>query len=176
MNIYISQIFQRDTIFFPHIPTLIVPHLKALPPLSLPYTIRVDPEYHANPTPTVYTLRLPISTPPTAFTPSLQHLKQLSAYDDHIALLIQALAAAERKHSFLEGYSKDPVSFTKRWMGSQKRDLEVVLGEGGRYEGDVGMGLGGEWRRGGRGGVWGTEQVREGVGLMVAKAREGRGF
>lgn len=61
-------------------------------------------------------------------------------------------------------------------MGSQKRDLEVVLGEGGRYEGDVGMGLGGEWRRGGRGGVWGTEQVREGVGLMVAKAREGRGF
>ena len=64
-------------------------------------------------------------------------------------------------------------------MGSQKRDLEVVLGEGGRMEGEAGAGagLGGEWRRGGEGGVWGTEQVREGVGLLVQKAgRDGRAF
>ncbi len=90
---------------------------------------------------------------------------------------MQALGAAQRKHSFLEGYSKDPVGFTKRWMGSQKRDLEVVLGESGRYEADMGWGLGGEWRRGGERGVWGSEQVREGAGLMVAKAgRDGRAF
>ena len=63
-------------------------------------------------------------------------------------------------------------------MASQKRDLEVVLGESGRFEGDVaGMGLGGEWRKGGRGGVWGSEIVREGVGLMVQKGgRDGRAF
>lgn len=63
-------------------------------------------------------------------------------------------------------------------MGSQKRDLEVVLGESGRFEGDVaGMGLGSEWRRGGQSGVWGSEIVREGVGLMVQKAvKDGRPF
>lgn len=62
-------------------------------------------------------------------------------------------------------------------MSSQKRDLEVVLGESGRFEADAGMGLGGEWRKGGKDGVWGTEQVREGVGLMVQKAgRDGRAF
>lgn len=63
-------------------------------------------------------------------------------------------------------------------MSSQKRDLEVVLGEGGRMEGEIpAMGLVGEWRRGGEGGVWGTEQVREGVGLLVQKASRGeRGF
>ena len=64
-------------------------------------------------------------------------------------------------------------------MGSQKRDLEVVLGEGGRMEGEAGagVGLGGEWRRGGEGGVWGTEQVRVGGGLLVQKAgRDGRAF
>ncbi len=61
-------------------------------------------------------------------------------------------------------------------MSSQKRDLEIVLGESGRYEGDTGYGLGGEWRKGGRAGVWGSEQVREGVGLMVAKAPGGRPF
>lgn len=64
-------------------------------------------------------------------------------------------------------------------MASQKRDLEVVLGESGRMEADgqAGMGLGGEWRIGGKGGVWGTEQVREGVALMTQKGgRDGRGF
>jgi len=153
-----------------------MPHLKPLPPLSLPYTIRVDPEYHASPTQTIYTVRIPHTNPSQPVTPNIQQLKQLAAYDDHLALLVQALGAAQRKHSFLEGYSKDPVSFTKRWMGSQKRDLEIVLGESGRYEGDLGIGLGGEWRKGGRGGVWGSEQVREGVGLMVAKAPGGRPF
>ena len=52
-------------------------------------------------------------------------------------------------------------------MGSQKRDLEVILGESGKGEDAMGE----EWRRGGKGGVWGTENVRESVGLMVQKAR-----
>lgn len=173
-----NQVFKQDSIQFPHIPTLIIPHLKPLPPLSLPYTIRVDPDFHASPTPTIYTLRLP--TPPSlpSLPPALQTLKQLSAYDEHLALLIQALGASQRKYQFLDGYKRDPVTFVKRWMGSQKRDLEVVLGESGRFEGDVpGMGLGGEWRRGGEGGVWGSELVREGVGLMVQKGgRDGRAF
>ncbi|CAD6571326.1 MAG: SWI/SNF complex component snf12 [Alectoria sarmentosa] len=173
-----NQVFKTDTIHFPHIPTIILPHLTPLSPLSLPYTIRVDPEFHASPTPTIYTLRLP--TPPTlpSLPPSLQTLKQLSAYDEHLALLIQALGASQRKYQFLDGYKRDPVTFVKRWMSSQKRDLEVVLGESGRFEGDVpGMGLGGEWRRGGQGGVWGSEIVREGVGLMVQKGgRDGRAF
>lgn len=170
--------FKTDTIHFPHIPNLITGHLTPLPPLSLPYTIRVDPEFHASPTPTIYTLRLPTPPPLPSPSPSLQTLKQISAYDDHLALLIQALGASQRKYQFLDGYKRDPVTFVKRWMASQKRDLEVVLGESGRFEGDVpGVGLGSEWRRGGQGGVWGSELVREGVGLMVQKGgRDGRAF
>lgn len=172
------QAFKLDTIHFPHIPTIILSHLTPIPPLSLPYTIRVDPDFHANPTPTIYDLRL--ATPPSilSLTPSLQTLKQISAYDEHLALLIQALGASQRKCQFLDGYKRDPVTFVKRWMTSQKRDLEVVLGESGRFEGEVaGMGLGGEWRRGGQGGVWGSDVVREGVGLMVQKVgRDGRTF
>lgn len=173
----LSQVFDKEYVHFPFIPQLIAPHVSPLPPLSLPYTIRVDPAYHASPTPTIYTVRVPTTPPPPTLPTSLPQLKQLAAYDDHVALLIQALSAAQRKHSFLAGYGKDPVTFLRRWMGSQKRDLEVVLGESGRMEGDLGMGLGGEWRRGGREGVWGTEQVREGVALMTQKAgRDGRGF
>ncbi|KAK0514384.1 hypothetical protein JMJ35_003001 [Cladonia borealis] len=183
----LRAIFHQETFYFPHIPKAIIDHLTPLPPLSLPYTIRVDPDHHHTtpPIPTIYTLRLPIPPSHAPPPPSLHTLKQLSSYDEHLALLIQALGAAQRKHSFLKGYAKDPVRFLKRWMGSQKRDLEVVLGEGGRMEGEGagagagagGLGLGGEWRRGGEGGVWGTEQVREGVGLLVQKAgRDGRAF
>lgn len=173
-----NQVFQRDIVQFPHIPSLIIQHLTPLPPLSLPYTIRVDPEFHASPSPTIYTLRLPTPPPIPALSPSLPTLKQLSAYDEHLALLIQALGASQRKYQFLDGYKRDPVTFVKRWMASQKRDLEVVLGESGRFEGDVpSMGLGSEWRRGGQNGVWGSELVREGVGLMVQKGgRDGRAF
>lgn len=61
-------------------------------------------------------------------------------------------------------------------MSSQKRDLEIVLGEGGRMEGDVAaMGLGSEWRRGGEGGVWGTEQVREGWDCWCRRLGGGEG-
>lgn len=74
--------------------------------------------------------------------------------------------------------SKDPVGFVKRWMGSQRRDLEVILGEGGRFQGDWGTGekgLRGEWRRGG--GIWGGRDVSEAVGVMVGKVgRDGRTF
>ncbi|KAF6224438.1 hypothetical protein HO133_011015 [Letharia lupina] len=174
----LKAVFKQDTIHFPHIPSLILPHLTPLPPVSLPYTIRVDPDFHASPTPTIYNLRLP--TPPSlpSLPPSLPILKQLSAYEEHLALLIQALSASQRKYQFLDGYKRDPVTFVKRWMASQKRDLEVVLGESGRLEGDVaGMGLGSEWRRGGQDGVWGSDLVREGVGLMVQKGgRDGRAF
>ncbi|MCJ1280506.1 SWI/SNF complex component snf12, partial [Puttea exsequens] len=167
----------RESVQFPFVPSMIMQHLTPLHPLSLPYTIRVDPEYYNNPMPTVYTLRVPTSPPPPSTSISIPELKQLAAYDDHIALLIQALSASQRKHSFFTGYSKDPVTFVKRWMSSQKRDIEVVLGESGRMEGDTGMGLAGEWRKGGRDGVWGTEQVREGVALMTQKpGRDGRGF
>lgn len=76
----------------------------------------------------------------------------------------------------------DPVGFTKRWMASQRRDLETVLGESGRFEGDWSTGrdrdgLRGEWLRGGQGGVWGRREVEEAVAVMVAKkGADGRNF
>lgn len=70
---------------------------------------------------------------------------------------------------------KDPVGFLKRWMGSQRRDLEIIVGDGvGMGRGDFGVGegygVGVEWRRGGEGGVWGRSEVLESVRLMKDKA------
>ena len=60
-------------------------------------------------------------------------------------------------------------------MASQKRDLEVVLGEDGVLE-DEGK-LDGTWNKGGKDGPWGKGEVREAVGVMVQRPdKTGRAF
>ena len=50
-------------------------------------------------------------------------------------------------------------------MSSQKRDLEVIAGEATRGGGEDAQGD--EWRKGGKEGIWGSENVRESVNLLV---------
>lgn len=100
-------------------------------------------------------------------TPHSAMLRQLSLYDDHLALVISAIAHSKAKHAFLSEMSRDPVGFVNRWVRSQKRDMEVIVGEAGKGE----EAMGEEWRRGGKSGAWGTENVRESVALMVQKVR-----
>ena len=86
-------------------------------------------------------------------------------------------------------------------MRSQRKDLETLLGEGGRFEGEepfvgssssnkdndagdtgygngnVSGGLRGEWLKGGTAGPWSGKQVEEAVAMMVGrKGPDGRAF
>lgn len=61
--------------------------------------------------------------------------------------------------------SKNPTEFIARWLSSQKRDLEVIAGEAARGGGEDASGD--EWRRGGKNSIWGSENVKESVNLMV---------
>ncbi|KAL9129335.1 MAG: hypothetical protein Q9217_002173 [Psora testacea] len=169
----------RDTVYFPHIPAMLTSHLSPLPPISVPYTIRVDPDYHSLPTSqryTIYSLLIPVSaTPPQLPATDVNALREISRYDQHLANLIQAIGGSQRKHSFLSQMGRDPVNFTKRWMASQKRDLEVLLGEDGMFEDE--NKLEGAWSRGGKDGVWGRGEVKEAVGVMVQRPdKAGRAF
>ena len=154
-------------------------HLYPLPPISIPYTIRVDPEYQALPPSsrhTIYSLTIPISLSTTS-TPKLSapDLHTLAKKDEHLAELIQAIGNSQRKQSFFAQLARDPVMFTKRWMASQKRDLEIIMGEDGSLE-DSSY-LAAEWAKGGEEGVWGKEEVREAVNVMVQKPdKQGRAF
>ncbi|MCJ1388901.1 hypothetical protein MMC18_001752 [Xylographa bjoerkii] len=170
----LRAVFHLDTISFPHLTNLIAPHLSSLPPLKLPYTIRVDPDYHSAPTPTIYDILVPAEDTLQAKMLAITHnpaynttLMQITELDKRLALIVQAINDSKAKHAFLTSMSKDPTTFVRRWVSSQKRDLEVILGEATRGGGEDGLGE--EFRRGGKDGVWGTENVRESVGLMVAK-------
>ena len=151
-----------------------MPHLHPLPPIKLPYTIRLDAAYHANPEPTIYDIRVATEdllrlrilnmsqNPEYAKT-----LKDIAALDDQLAIIVQAISHEKARHSFFKAFAKDPSGFLKRWVSSQKRDLEVIVGEASRGGGEDGLGI--EFQRGGKGGVWDSEVVREAVRYMLAK-------
>jgi SWI/SNF-related matrix-associated actin-dependent regulator of chromatin subfamily D len=156
--------------------------MSPLPPVVLPFTIRVDSAYiNATPKPspyTIYDVTVLEDDPMIAQTqnsiyhsrPNISMLRQISDMDEQIALVVQAINQSKAKHAFYEAMAKDPVGFLKRWISSQRRDLEVILGESSRgMASQDEAGLGEEWRRGGMEGVWGGDVAKESVGLFLAR-------
>lgn len=95
-------------------------------------------------------------------------LREMQDLDRDLATLALAISSSKAKHSFLTSLSDDPVTYLKHWVSSQKRDLEVIMGESTRGGGEDAVGD--EWRRGGKDSVWTTGHARESVQVMLAKA------
>nr|POE92352.1 swi/snf and rsc complexes subunit ssr3 [Quercus suber] len=177
----LRKLFNSDNVYFPHVPDLLMPHLLPAPPIQLRYTIRVDKQYirGSNGTaanqPTIYDIRVPLPNPLirqlSRFHTSKRHiqdLQQIVRTDEDLALLVQKLHHTNAKRKFHENLAKDPANFVRRWVSSQKRDLEVVLAEATRGGSeDAG---GDEWRRGGETGLWGSQLAQESVGMWLARA------
>ncbi|KAL9051888.1 MAG: hypothetical protein Q9206_004527, partial [Seirophora lacunosa] len=125
----LRKIFNRDVIYIPQLDSLLTQHhLFPLPPISLSYTIRCEPSFHTSatepPIPTVYDLTLLVKTPSYVPPLSYDRLRPLAEYDAQLAHVVQAIQHSKSKHAFMTEFEKDPVGFLKRWMGSQRRDLE----------------------------------------------------
>ncbi|KAI0162671.1 hypothetical protein BJ166DRAFT_497343 [Pestalotiopsis sp. NC0098] len=162
-----------ETGSIPLLQTYITPALKPLDPVKLPYTIRVDEEFHKDSQPTVYDVRVLVESPlrerMSAFlnNPAYANmLKEMAALDDQLATIIQAIHVSKAKYDFLSALSEDPANFVKDWLSSQKRDLEIVMGEA--IRGGEGA-SGDEWRKGGQDSVWNTVNAKESVSMILAK-------
>jgi hypothetical protein len=169
-----EQVIPRDVGTIPLLTEFISPHLKPLPPITLPYTIRVDEEFHKDPQPTIYDIRVAVDDPlrvklyPFITNPSYAGmLKDVALLDEQLANVIQAVGSSKAKHTFFTSLSQDPANFTRHWLSSQKRDLEVITGEAPRGGGEDATGD--EWRRGGKSSVWATANARESVNVMLSK-------
>ncbi|KAJ4295209.1 SWI/SNF and RSC complex subunit Ssr3 [Kalmusia sp. IMI 367209] len=171
-----------DSFYFPSLPQLIKPHLTTLPPVQLQYTIRVDKDYLApspesgkSPSePTVYDVQVTLDDPLQPLLHSIlrskqstETLQQIHNIDDQIVLLMSAISRSKAKHAFFTSMATDPVAFVKRWFSSQKRDLEVILGDAARGGGEDASGE--EWKQGGADSVWASETARESVALWLAR-------
>lgn len=170
----LKQIFGAEQIYFPQIPDRIMSHLHPLPPVKLQYTVRVDQDFLSNPEPTVYDMRVLVDDPLRAKVSAMIHnpehhanLRQIVQLDEQLAVIVQALQNCKARHTFFKSMAKDPAGFMNRWVNSQRRDLEVILGEAGRGGGEDGTGP--EFARGGKDGVWGSQAVAEAVRYRLAK-------
>ncbi|TDZ28057.1 SWI/SNF and RSC complexes subunit ssr3 [Colletotrichum spinosum] len=164
----------NDVGTIPNLIDYIQPHLQPLPPVSLAYTIRVDEEFHKAPQPTVYDVRVAVDDPlrsklvPIVVNPAFAAaLKDITTMDEQLATLVSAIANSKAKHSFYASMSEDPTNFVRNWISSQKRDLEIIMGEASRGGGEGATGD--EWRCGGKVSVWTSSNARESAGVMLAK-------
>lgn len=164
-----------QALYFPQLPQILRNYLFDLPPVSLRYTIRVDKDFHSTdkPQPTIYDVRVPLEDPAEAqlkaLSASTKHrdaLQQMSRLDDALATTMLHLAQEKAKHSFFTSMSKDPANFVKRWISSQKRDLDVILGAGAWGDEDW---QDAAWRTGGVDGPWGSREAAEGVGNYLSR-------
>ncbi|KAH7134824.1 SWI/SNF complex protein [Dactylonectria estremocensis] len=165
-----------DVGYIPMLNEYVTQHLRPLPPTRLPYTIRIDQEFHKDPQPTIYDIQVAVedsfrdSLLPLINNPQYAAmLKDVTTLDDQLARVIQAVAVSKAKHSFFTSLGEDPANFVKNWLSSQKRDLEVIMGEASRGGGEHASGD--EWRRGGKDSVWATQNARESVNVLLSKQR-----
>lgn len=177
----LRQIFKSDTGFVPQISDMLGPHLLPLPPVELAYTIRCDQEWFSKETQeaTIYDVSVPLDSglrhALAAFTANPTYassLREISKLDEDAATIVQALTMSKAKHDLLNAVAVEPVQTLQKWALSQKKDLNVIVGEGGRGTSDLG---GEEWRRGGDGGLWQGESVRETVSLLLSSRGRGLG-
>ncbi|KAL9088378.1 MAG: hypothetical protein Q9159_003152 [Coniocarpon cinnabarinum] len=165
-----------DSLYLPELPQLANAVLFDAPPLSLPYTIRVDKAFHSGDKPsppTIYDIPVTVENPtrdqmastisPRAHIADLQRIVDV---DNRLAIVVQSMNQAKAKHGFFSSMSKDPANFIKRWTSSQKRDMDIILGAGPWGEEDW---QSAEWRQGGGHGPWGTNEAWEGVGSYLMK-------
>lgn len=151
-----------------------MPHLGPLKPIQLPYTIRVDEDFHRDPQPTIYDIRVQVDDELRAKAAAFLHspemaatLKEVGMLDDQLTTLVQAIHGSKARHNFFTSMAKDPANFVRQWLSSQKRDMEVIMGEATRGGGEDASGD--EWRRGGRDSVWASQNARESVTVMLSK-------
>lgn len=167
-------VMRGDTGLIPELSAYVGAHLAPLDPISLPYTVRVDEEFHKDPKPTVYDVQVAVEDPMReALQPLLNNpqfammLKEVTGLDEQLARIVQAISVSKAKHSFLTSLGEDPANFVRTWLSSQKRDLDIIMGEStrGGYDNVAGE----EWRRGGAGSIWDSQSARESVNVFLAK-------
>ncbi|KAK8039086.1 26S proteasome regulatory subunit N6 [Apiospora rasikravindrae] len=171
----LKKAFNIETGSIPLLYNYITPQLKPLPAVKLPYTVRVDEEFHKDPKPTVYDIRVAVDDPLKEKMVTFLNnpgyasmLKEVALLDDQLATIVQAIHVSKSKHAFLSSLSEDPATFVKDWLSSQKRDLDIIMGESIRGSGEHAT-TGDEWRMGGKDSVWNTINAKESVTMLLAK-------
>ena len=126
----LQQLFNVDSFQLPQLPELISAHLSPMPPIEIPYTVRVSGwQNHRVAFDIDVELEDGAKAQMAAFVSNAAMQKEVAHLDQQISTLIQKLQQSRLKRDFMQSFADDPASFINRWVSSQSRDLEIILGE-----------------------------------------------
>ncbi|ORX37757.1 chromatin remodeling-related protein [Kockovaella imperatae] len=127
-----EKIIGKDGIAFHKLPEVVGRFLAHPDPVVIPYTIRVDQDFHLSPK----CFDIPVETedPMKSKMASIvsafegQEGKEVAAIEDKVGELAYFARDLKQKRDFLESFSTDPHGFIQSWLAAQARDLDQMLG------------------------------------------------
>ncbi|KZT50911.1 SWI/SNF complex protein, partial [Calocera cornea HHB12733] len=132
----------RDNFMFHEIPTFINMYLAPADPVVIPYIVRMDSStvgelkaFDIEIDIDDFASRSRVRDVITALSP--ETAQQIAQLDDEISLSVVSVRNSKVKRDFLESFARDPAHFIERWLASQARDLETVMGHENGMRGDL---------------------------------------
>ncbi|KAI8374667.1 SWI/SNF and RSC complex subunit Ssr3 [Radiomyces spectabilis] len=127
----LKKVFGVEEIDFSQLPDMINQHLARPDPIVLNYTIRVDREFHQSTN--AYDIDVELDSVVrqkmmnvVSSTPLQREIMNL---DDKIVQCVQSINNSKIKRDFLTQFAGHPIEFINKWIASQARDLEVIMGD-----------------------------------------------
>ncbi|RCH81718.1 SWI/SNF complex component snf12, partial [Rhizopus stolonifer] len=126
-----QALFQASTIQFDQIPNLVNRYVTQPDPIVLEYTVRVDKRFHT--LPKAYDVDVELDSvlkqKMMNVVSASQVQKDILALDDKVVQCVQSINNSKIKRDFLMQFSMHPIEFMNKWINSQAREIEAVLGE-----------------------------------------------
>ncbi|KAK9468487.1 hypothetical protein V1512DRAFT_235379 [Lipomyces arxii] len=129
----LKQVFNyQERLSFAQMIDMLGQNLLSLDPIVIEYQVCVDKE--STRSEFVYDIEVDVDS---SQKQQLQNVlanwhsnqDEIHALDDQIGLTIQELVTAKLRRDFFTQMAHEPAEFVNRWIGSQSRDLEIVLGD-----------------------------------------------
>ncbi|CAO3670156.1 unnamed protein product [Rhizopus stolonifer] len=126
-----QALLQTSTIQFDQIPNLVNRYVTQPDPIVLEYTVRVDKRFHT--LPKAYDVDVELDSvlkqKMMNVVSASQVQKDILALDDKVVQCVQSINNSKIKRDFLMQFSTHPIEFINKWINSQAREIEAVLGE-----------------------------------------------
>ncbi|KAG9095886.1 SWI/SNF complex component snf12 [Ceratobasidium sp. 370] len=132
-----AYLFGAEMFDFHCIPDMVNHHLVQPEPIILRYDLKLDPGM-PNPPPKAFDI--PIDMDDIALKTKMQEahvaitgsdVAEIQALEDKISQIIAQITSLSLKREFCKSCAADPQRFIHRWIESQARDLDTILGQGG---------------------------------------------
>ncbi|KAG8725173.1 SWI/SNF complex component snf12 [Ceratobasidium sp. 395] len=133
----LKMLFGAEMFDFHRIPDMVNHHLVQAEPIILHYDLKLDAN---TPNPPPKAFDIPIDVDDVALKAKMQEafmaitgsdVAEIQTMEDKISQTIAQITSLSLKREFCKSYAANPQRFIHRWIESQARDLDTILGQGG---------------------------------------------